>query len=228
MIRLHRGPEPEFLAGNRTAWTERFNQVPPPRDWATSGQKHQLRDALAPLSREKCTFCESLLGVTAFPEIEHYWPKSRYPGRVFEWDNLFLACSLCNRAKGNQDHNGALIKPDAEDPEPLLWLNLDSGKLEPGEGLPPELTERVHETIRICNLNRGGLCQARIKQAELARSTLARLGREGTDPTPETRLEKKSLLSPEQQYKFVIRFEFDRTGNTALAVEDRETFAAAH
>jgi len=228
MIRLHRGPEPEFLAGNRTAWTERFNLDPPPRDWATAHQKDQLRDALEPVSQGKCAFCESSLGVTAHREIEHYWPKSAYREKAFVWNNLFLACRLCNGAKSDQDHGGALVKPDEEEPESLLWLNLDSGKLEPRHGLSPGQVQRIRETIRLCDLNRGDLCQARLAQMKLALRTLVRLKREGDSLSIETRDDLSGLLSSKQPYKFAVRFAFEWTGNTALARMDREAFAAAH
>lgn len=227
MIRLHRGAEPDFLAENRTAWTGRFNRVPPPGDWATKIQKERLREALEPVSQGKCAFCESLLGVATYREIEHYWPKSRYRDRVFAWDNLFLACRLCNGEKLDQDHGGTLVKPHDEEPEGLLWLNLDSGKLEPRDGLTAEQAGRVRETIRICDLNRGDLCQARLAQVRLATNTLVRLGREGENPTEETRSDLTGLLSPRQSYKFAVRFVFEQSGNTALARRDREKFEEA-
>jgi uncharacterized protein (TIGR02646 family) len=227
MIRLHRGAEPGFLAENKTAWTERFNRVPPPRDWATEDGKEQLREALEPVSQGKCAFCESLLGVATYREIEHYWPKSRYGDRVFIWENLFLACRLCNGAKSDQDHGGALVKPDDEEPERLFWLNLDSGKLEPRDGLTGEQVRRVQKTIQICDLNRGDLCQVRLAQVRLAMNTLVRLGREGENPTEETRSDLTGLLSPRQSYKFTVRFVFEQSGNTALARRDREVFEEA-
>ena len=33
--------------------------------------------------------------------VEHYMPKSRFPELINEYSNLFYACALCNRHKGN-------------------------------------------------------------------------------------------------------------------------------
>jgi len=35
-------------------------------------------------------------------DVEHYRPKSVFPERAFEWENLLWGCSACNRFKGNR------------------------------------------------------------------------------------------------------------------------------
>lgn len=41
-------------------------------------------------------------------------PKSTFPREVYRWVNLFLACDVCQKAKGEDFHETAL-KPDATD-----------------------------------------------------------------------------------------------------------------
>lgn len=41
---------------------------------------------------ERCMYCEDSQGT----DIEHFWPKGRYPAGAFCWENYLLACSFCN------------------------------------------------------------------------------------------------------------------------------------
>src|ERR1035438_2563495 len=119
-------PPPPQLVKYSKKWTVRFQAVlnaNPPRDWATAHAKKVLRAALRELARGKCVFCESALEVTTYMEIEHYVAKTVNSDLAFEWTNLLPACRLCNNAKGEQDHKGALLKPDDEDPEPYFWIH---------------------------------------------------------------------------------------------------------
>jgi hypothetical protein len=66
-------------------------------------------------------------------DIDHFWPKARYPERLFEWLNLLLGCAECGRLKGDRfplDPHGQplLVDPTAEDP----WRHLD---FEPSTGI---------------------------------------------------------------------------------------------
>jgi 5-methylcytosine-specific restriction endonuclease McrA len=55
-----------------------------------------------------------MLGAQAYPQIEHYVSRKVNPDRVFEWKNLLPVCQICNTSKGHADHQGSLLKPDAE------------------------------------------------------------------------------------------------------------------
>ena len=152
-------------------------------------------------------------------EIEHYVAKTVNSDMAFEWSNLLPACGLCNNAKGEHDHKGALLKPDAEDPEPYFWMHPDTGKLEPHPQLDEAQSERANETIRLCNLQRPALCAKRVamlmtvlrwlSHAELARA------------------EWEELSSPSQEYKFVLRHTLEIRGQHGLAEYDRQRFRRA-
>lgn len=73
-------------------------------------------------ARERCMYCLDSLGT----DIEHFWPKSPYPGRMFQWPNLLLGCAECGRRKGarfplGDDGQPALLDPTQDDP----WRHLD-------------------------------------------------------------------------------------------------------
>ena len=59
----------------------------------------------------KCCYCESKIRSTSSGDVEHYRPKAYsqqgrgqrriYPGYywlVYDWDNLFVSCEICNRS----------------------------------------------------------------------------------------------------------------------------------
>ena len=217
-----RDPPPPELERNRVRWTRRWKELHTGRkggDWATKKARQVLQGALAAITRGKCVYCESSLGVSSYPHIDHYVAKTLEPDRAFEWTNLLPACQKCNTAKGGQDHDGSLLKPDEEDPEPVFWINADSGELEPRAGLDEEQRRRALETIRLCKLQRGALCNERIR-------TIKRVGRwlrmQGQSSGAAVQRELDRLLNPATEYKLAVRHGF--RGVPALAQEDRDRF----
>jgi uncharacterized protein (TIGR02646 family) len=220
-------PAPQSLAANSTRWTLRFKQIlagTQTGDWATRGAKRDLSAALYKLALGKCVFCESPLGVSGDLEVEHYISKVVNPDLAFVWSNLLPSCRLCNRSKGDQDHEGSLLKPDIEDPEPFFWVHPDTGKLELHPRLDADGRRRAEETIRICNLQRPALCT---KRAEM----LARVGRwlnslSSSGLSEPLREEWEFLSDPTAEYKFVIRHVLEIRGYHELSAYDRRRFEA--
>jgi len=79
-----------------------------------------VRDALTVLFKKKCAYCESTFVHTSFKNIEHFRPKSKIaegvplkPGYYWlasDWDNLFLACTLCNSQQTHAIHGSAIVE----------------------------------------------------------------------------------------------------------------------
>jgi len=42
-----------------------------------------------------CMYCEH----NTVHQIEHFWPKEKYPERTFSWENLLFVCGECNNLK---------------------------------------------------------------------------------------------------------------------------------
>lgn len=67
---------------------------------------------------DRCMYCEDSEG----RDIEHFWPKSVYPERTFDWHNYLFACSRCNsnfkRTQFPLDNGDLplLINPAEEEP----------------------------------------------------------------------------------------------------------------
>lgn len=185
-----------------------------------------MRVLTAPLlefARGKCAFCEGILNVTSFIEIEHYHAKTVRQDLVFHWPNLFPSCGICNRLKGDFDHQDSLLKPDEEDPEPLLWLHPGTGELQPHPSLTPEQAERVTATIDAYDLKRGALCAQRIDMMNFVNRWLDRLNK-GLGDSAECRADWHDMTRPEKQWKFVIRHVLTLRGQAQLAEIDREIF----
>ncbi len=105
----------------------------PDATWDSARKTQAIRRVFSELkrmagSRERCMFCEDSRGV----DIDHFWPKSKYPERTFVWDNLVLSCSGCNRDKGTWFELGAdgsplLIDPTRDDPWAHLFYDSKTG-----------------------------------------------------------------------------------------------------
>jgi uncharacterized protein (TIGR02646 family) len=163
------------------------------------------------MTHGKCAYCECILGSGSHTEIDHYIAKTVDGSRVFEWTNLFPVCGPCNRTKGNQNHQGRMVKPDAHDPEPYFWLD-PLGQIEPHPALDPASEERVRETIRLCGLGRPGLRRARYFTMQMVKEFVLGQG------LPDW------VLDPGVNHKFVIRFTLRDLGRDDLAEEDRRRF----
>lgn len=78
-----------------------------------------LRTMTEPLHR--CMYCGDSHGT----DVEHFWPKAKYPRKMYEWLNLLLCCAECGRIKGNKfplsGNQPLLIDPTHDDP----WKHLD-------------------------------------------------------------------------------------------------------
>lgn len=104
----------------------------------------------------RCMYCEDSEGTA----IDHFWPKSQYPRRAFDWRNYLWACSYCNsNEKRDQfplDASGAplLIDPTTEDPLDHIVFIPDTGEFSP-------VDEKGVESIRVFGLWRETLERGR-------------------------------------------------------------------
>lgn len=208
MVRTRRRlSAPPALTLNRSAWTARWKKIAAAgtsQDWATRKTKRELKEPLLDLTWGKCVFCEGKLGAQAYPQIEHYVSRKVSPSRVFQWTNLFPVCQICNTSKGHADHQGKLLKPDAEDPEPFFWIGPE-GDIAPHPRLNATETLRAEETIRLCDLNRGKLRENRLSVANRVERWLERTAGLNDGLDRPAREEWDELSDPRQDYKVVVR-----------------------
>lgn len=76
-----------------------------------------IKKALVKMFNGKCAYCESKITHITYGHIEHFYPKGnpKYTYKTFEWENLLLACNICN----NKSHKGEKFPLDANG-NPLL------------------------------------------------------------------------------------------------------------
>lgn len=106
-------------------------------------------------SRARCMYCSDSHG----SDIEHFWPKTPYPGRMFRWLNMLLCCTECGRFKGDRfpliDEQPALIDPTIDNPWEFLDFDPDTSLLvarydhEHQQEMP-----KGERTVRVLNLDR--------------------------------------------------------------------------
>lgn len=203
----------------------------------------------------RCAYCEvSLAGDRYRGDVEHYRPKAAATDRkwskkrngqtkrswqnrctpgyywlAYEWSNLLLACSKCNKQKANffpiVGATGARILTEGcEKTETPLLLNpykdkhpekhLEFGKLgevsAAGSGIDKD---RGHETIEICDLDRDELRKERMALADSAFhdiKTYLKTAKAGKDPDA-VKGQRESLLkrmAPEHPHSGMIRIIF--------------------
>jgi HNH endonuclease len=107
MIRLSKIAAPAVLVANAAKWTSDLLA-----EIKAGGDKVELRkakyrtpgikDALKEETHRKCAYCESKPLHVTHGDIEHIVPKSEAPERTFDWQNLTLACDVCNTNKASK------------------------------------------------------------------------------------------------------------------------------
>ena len=143
-----------------------------------------VKEALIAAQHGKCCFCEKKIGAEG--DIEHFRPKAGFcqgarsplerPGYywlAYEWDNLLLACPICNQrfkknlfplrdpAKRAKNHHGdaaqeepLFINPASDDPASFIGFRQE---------IPHALrgNKRGKETIKALGLDRENLAEER-------------------------------------------------------------------
>ena len=154
--------------------------------WDDLTQKKEIWDELDKFQYEFCVYCESI-AKKGSGHIEHFFHKSE-PSLIhltFDWNNLFGCCSSnmhCGHFKdqilpgGVKRHYNpnALIRPDVDDPEDFLQF-LDSGKVEPKNGISNAMKDRALQTIAALNLDCSELNSSRESQIDIFKKRLLAL-----------------------------------------------------
>jgi uncharacterized protein (TIGR02646 family) len=171
MTPFTRGPAPAVLLEAAPAATESYIQ----RRKANAGaaffwpQRNGesilpiVRAALGALTIEHCSYCDGFpIDAYSEKEVDHFKPKADFPSDAFDWVNLYLVCTGCNKAK-LAEWNPLVIRPDEADYafERFFIVDALTGELKPNPGATVDEQERATETIRVFNLRRSGLCSER-------------------------------------------------------------------
>jgi hypothetical protein len=121
MRRLAKGAAPPILTDNAVGWLAEYIA-----DKASNTKKYRYRhpdikEALRVETSWKCAYCESKIGHNTPGDIEHKVPSSRQENLHFEWGNLTIACTECNRRKNDYYELGQeFLDPYVDDVEDCL------------------------------------------------------------------------------------------------------------
>lgn len=131
---------------------------------------HQdIKEALKKDFAGKCAYCESYIIHVDFGHIEHFKPKSKYPDLCFEWENLLLACSICNGTsyKGSKfplpEEGGPFVNPVTENPNHFFNFVFDKVT---GTATLVAKNKRGETTLHELGLNRNELVEYRSKRVQ--------------------------------------------------------------
>lgn len=153
---VDRGPEPAGLSEIRSRYTPGWVQHyrngigdRPPKD----GRWRDFHEVLAQRFSRLCAYCEEVCK----GEVDHFRPKSRFPDLVYEWTNWLLACTPCNRAKGDKWPSAGYVNPCADSPpsRPERYFTYDTvtGEIIPRANLSSPMRERAIGMIEGLKLN---------------------------------------------------------------------------
>lgn len=201
MIKLTKGEEPDLFKQIKRKYKMAMDEyyfnpdIMPRPKFNIRGIKSNL---LADFNH-KCVYCETKHTEGVYLDIEHYRPKGMavgdggkigklkgyYTWLMYEWDNLFLACKVCNLNKSNifevsgerYSYEGRLLEsfitsrielnrlekplfidPLDDNPEDFFYYD-ELGNIYPNKEGPSY--KRAKYTINLLNLNRSALVESR-------------------------------------------------------------------
>ncbi|MDO4672266.1 MAG: HNH endonuclease [Porphyromonadaceae bacterium] len=119
-------------------------------------QSEMVNDTLLTDQHGKCYLCERV--TTTDYEVEHRMARKDYEELKCEWSNLLLACSYCNRKKGNRYND--IINPLLINVEDKLKQEIDFGNKQMvfsivGNNSSPELCATIRLLEELFNGNNG-------------------------------------------------------------------------
>lgn len=125
--------------------------------------QHLLPELLA-MTQQHCSYCDGYPLRYADRTIDHFRPKSNpaFYGEVCKWENLYVSCIHCQKAKMEQYHRG-LLRPDAEDYNFNRYFEYNYTDHTIQSNPLASLTdqERAEVTIEVFRLNEPGLAASR-------------------------------------------------------------------
>ena len=165
MIKLKKIAKLKILVQYAQQWTQEYlnclKRGEEPSNTIKYRYKHpEIKDAVETETHGKCAYCESKIKHIDYGDIEHILPKNKdaRPDLYVDWNNLTLACTLCNRdgKKTYYDPQAPLVNPYVDDPED--YFDFIGNLLHPKNTGKPNTANITIETIK---LNRIALAERR-------------------------------------------------------------------
>ena len=170
---VDRGPEPAGLDRIRRRYTPSWVQYYRKGigDRPTDSRWRDFHEILSQRFFRLCAYCEEICK----GEVEHFRPKSAFPELTYEWDNWLLACTPCNRAKGDKWPSADYVNPCADlssdRPENYFTYDTLTGEIIPRDDLSPLMRERAIGMITDLKLNQHHHVRARLDWIQQVRDS---------------------------------------------------------
>lgn len=97
--------------------------------------------------------------VTGASSVDHFLPKSQFPGLAYRWENYRLSCLGVNRSKRAKTK---ILDPfEIEDD----WFDVDlrTGAIHPNEGLEEALKTKIRDTISALGIDQQVFREMRLR-----------------------------------------------------------------
>ena len=126
-----------------------------PNSTATCYRHPDVKASIVAETAGKCAYCEGKMTHVYWGDVEHLRPQAHFPELSLVYDNLTLACAICNNKKGNYFNEDApILNPYEDNPEEHL-VGL-------GAIVWHRHASRIGQrTIDLLDLNRDGLNERR-------------------------------------------------------------------
>ena len=89
---------PDILVNNCQAWQDGY-AINPSENNRTKYRHPDIKTTLMEETQGKCVYCESKVGHNCPGDVEHKIPVVQRPDLLFDWENMTIACTECNRRK---------------------------------------------------------------------------------------------------------------------------------
>ncbi len=165
MIKLHKLPLPGAVAeaiADRAARYAALREAGAeiPLALASAYKSPEIKELLKEETSEKCAYCESKILHIDFGDVEHIKPKETFHELRYSYDNLTLACGVCNNKKRNfYNEETPLLNPYIDEPKDHLMAVGPMVLRMPG-------SDRGLITQKTLDLNRPSLVERRTERLE--------------------------------------------------------------
>lgn len=111
MRNVERTAEPQSLSNNADRWKrELLDEIANQGEDVSKVEKRffnkynkqDVKEALNEMYDGLCCYCEGKTGTVDYLQIDHRKPKKLFPESTYDWNNLNLSCTICNRRKGDK------------------------------------------------------------------------------------------------------------------------------
>jgi len=195
-------PEPQILRDKNDEWKSALSV-----DDSDTNKNHynhkEIKQILYLETHDKCVYCESKIGSNCPGDIEHKIPKKKRVDLIFEWDNMTLACTECNRRKGEYyEPDCMFLDPYNDDVENLVQhlgpivFNLPGNKR----------SEVTLKTLELSSKGRAKLIDRKMERLETMRNLVERIASE-KNPTlkPMLRAELDEYCSVSSEFSGMVK-----------------------